>query len=193
MRSISVSAGTDAPVLTKDHRRPASGVRSIDHEDRRANLVFLSFLIFHIIVWTVYAAMALGADSIHHDMAEAWVWGQESQLGYYKHPPFFAWIAGAWLHILPRTNWSYFLLSAVNAATGLAGVWFLAGRFLAGSARWAAVLLLCLTPVYSFMAIKFKPLFYQPGRGRPISSSALWRRDARPTVSVSGYWRGSRF
>jgi 4-amino-4-deoxy-L-arabinose transferase-like glycosyltransferase len=155
MRSSSAAAVSVAAVLTNDDSRPTNCVRSRHHEDLRANLVFLIFLLFHIIVWTAYSAMAFGADSIHHDMAEAWVWGQEFQPGYYKHPPFFAWIASAWFYIMPRTNWSFFLLSAVNAATGLAGVWFLADRFLAGSARWTAVLLLCLTPFYSFMAIKF--------------------------------------
>jgi hypothetical protein len=89
MRSSSAVAVTVAAALTNDDGRPTNIVRSRHHEDRRANLVFLTFLLFHIIVWTVYAAMAVGADSIHHDMAEAWVWGQQFQLGYYKHPPFF--------------------------------------------------------------------------------------------------------
>jgi 4-amino-4-deoxy-L-arabinose transferase-like glycosyltransferase len=155
MRSSSAAAVSVAAVLTDDGNRHTNGARSRHHEDRRANVVFLTFLVLHTVVCTVLSTIAFGEGSIHHDMAEAWVWGQEFQLGYYKHPPFFAWIAGAWFHMLPRTNWSFFLLSAVNAATGLAGAWFLAGRFLSGSARWAAVLLLCLTPFYSFMAIKF--------------------------------------
>ena len=35
------------------------------------------------------------AAAIHNDMAEAYVWGREFQLGYNQHPPFWAWICGA--------------------------------------------------------------------------------------------------
>ena len=175
-------------MLTNDDNRSADGVQSLYHY-RRDNCSFLVFLGFYIALWTVYACVALGADSIHHDMAEAWVWGQEFQLGYYKHPPFFSWIAGVWFHLLPRTNCSFFLLSAVNAAVGLAGVWFLAGRFFDGAARRAAVLLLCLTPFYSFMAIKFNA-------NTALLSSWPWAayffvRAVETRRATDGFWFGA--
>jgi hypothetical protein len=109
----------------------------------------------HVAAWTVYAIVAQSSGVVHHDMSEAWSWGQEFELGYYKHPPLFAWIAGLWFHVLPRQDWAFYLLSAVNAALGLAGVWVLAGRFLAPFARLAAVLALALTPFHNFLAVNY--------------------------------------
>jgi 4-amino-4-deoxy-L-arabinose transferase-like glycosyltransferase len=88
-------------------------------------------------------------------MAEAWAWGKEFELGYAKHPPLFAWVTGLWFSVLPRENWSFFLLSSVNGALGLAGAWMIAGRLLPRSSQWAALLLLCLTPFYGLLALKF--------------------------------------
>ena len=90
-------------------------------------------------------------------MAEDWVWGQEFQLGYYKHPPLTAWITAAWFHIFPRANWSFFLLSESNAALGLLGGFMIAGRFLDRTTQWAVLALLALTPLYNFGSWKFNP------------------------------------
>ena len=112
-------------------------------------------LIGHVLIWTIYAVVARSSGAVHHDMMEAWTWGKQFQLGYYKHPPFYAWVAGLWFQVLPRQDWSFYLLSATNAGVGLAGVWFLAGRLLPSQARIAAVLLLMLVPSYGFLAINF--------------------------------------
>lgn len=109
----------------------------------------------HIVLWTAYAIMAQSSGTVHHDMTEAYAWGREFQLGYYKHPPLFAWVVGLWFKIFPRTDAFYYLLSQINAAAGLAGVWMLAGRFLPPAGRLAAVLLLSLAPFNNIMAINF--------------------------------------
>src|SRR5438309_176101 len=57
--------------------------------------------------------------------------------------------------MLPRTDWSFYLLSAVNAGIGLVGVWFLAGRFLKDLPRLAAVIFLIFLPSYTVMATNF--------------------------------------
>src|SRR5437763_1583634 len=44
-------------------------------------------LVGHAVAWTAYACIAQSSGAVHHDMTEAWSWGQEFQLGYYKHPP----------------------------------------------------------------------------------------------------------
>jgi len=115
----------------------------------------LLFLVAHVLVFTLVATLQHAWSTIHHDMAEAFVWGQEPQWGYYKHPPVSAWVAGAWFQLFPRTNWAFFLLSASNAAVGLAGAWALARRLLDGTGAKAALLLLCLTPFYNFLAMKY--------------------------------------
>lgn len=109
----------------------------------------------HIVLWTAFSTLAQSAGAVHHDMTEAWAWGQQPQLGYYKHPPFYAWIVGLWFHIFPREDVWFYLLAQINSGLGLAGVWFLAGRLVGPAERLAAVLLLSLAPFNNVMAINF--------------------------------------
>jgi hypothetical protein len=60
---------------------------------------------------TLFAWIARYPGAVWDDMLEAWSWGQHFQLGYYKHPPFYAWVAGVWLRIFPRKDFSFYLLS----------------------------------------------------------------------------------
>src|SRR5581483_3345102 len=55
----------------------------------------------------------------------------------------------------PRTQSNFYLLSTVNIAVALTGVWTLAGLFLDKRGRWAAVLFLVLTPSFSVWALRF--------------------------------------
>ena len=88
-------------------------------------------------------------------MAEAYVWGQEFQLGYFQHPPFWAWIVGLWFEVFPRADWAFALLAMLNAGLGLYGSWKLIGDFADGDRRLAATVLLLLTPFYTFLALKY--------------------------------------
>jgi 4-amino-4-deoxy-L-arabinose transferase-like glycosyltransferase len=108
-----------------------------------------------VVVWSLYFAVSEAASSIHNDMAEAYAWGREFQLGYNQHPPFWAWICGLWFLILPRANWAFAILAMLNAGVGLLGAWALVGRFVDGDKRVAATALLALTPFYSFLAYKY--------------------------------------
>jgi 4-amino-4-deoxy-L-arabinose transferase-like glycosyltransferase len=115
--------------------------------------LFLLFLV-HVTVWTLFGVVS-NPGPVHHDMMEAYLWGHEYQLGYYKHPPFWAWLAGAWFEIFPRSNWAFYLLSALNSGFALLGVWRLYGLYAQGSLRQASLLLLLATPLYTFLALKF--------------------------------------
>ena len=108
-----------------------------------------------VAVWTLYFVVTEYASAIHNDMAEAYAWGKEFQLGYNQHPPFWAWVCGAWFLIFPRANWAFALLSTLNAGVGLSGVWALTGRFVDGDRRVAATALLVVTPFYTFLAYKY--------------------------------------
>jgi 4-amino-4-deoxy-L-arabinose transferase-like glycosyltransferase len=101
------------------------------------------------------STLSTGAGAIHEDMAEAYVWGSHFEWGYYKHPPLWAWIAGGWFQVMPRTALSFALLCAANVAIGLWGAWLLIGRFAEGWTRLAALLLLLLTPFYGLNAFVF--------------------------------------
>ena len=133
--------------------RPALG--TLSHERVPHWWFAASAAIVFCALLTVFGHFALGAGNLHPDMTEAWAWGKEFQLGYAKHPPLSAWIAGAWLSFMPRTDWSFYLLASINAAVGLAGVWRLAGLFVGRWGQWAVVLLLVLTPSYTLWALKF--------------------------------------
>jgi 4-amino-4-deoxy-L-arabinose transferase-like glycosyltransferase len=117
-------------------------------------VVFGCFVAF-VAVWTTYAAVTGGPEAIHGDMAEAFVWGREFQLGYYKHPPFWSWVAGVWFYLAPRAGWSFDLLCVLNAALGLLGAWRLVGDFTKADRRMAATALLLLTPFYTFLSLKY--------------------------------------
>ena len=106
-------------------------------------------------IWGLYFWITEAPVAIKHDMAEAYAWGQEFQLGYNQHPPFWAWVCGLWFQVLPRTGWAFALLSSTNAAIGLWGAWALIGDFAQGPKRIAAWALLLLTPLYTFFAYKY--------------------------------------
>ena len=116
---------------------------------------FMQFLAAQIVIATLIAVIGLWTSPLQDDMAEAWAWGKEFQLGYAKHPPFFAWVAGAWFLLFPRFDWCFYLLSSINAAVGFVGIWCLAGLFLEDRARLGAVLLAALVPFQTIVAINF--------------------------------------
>jgi 4-amino-4-deoxy-L-arabinose transferase-like glycosyltransferase len=120
----------------------------------------LAFLCVHTAIWTVYASFS-NLGPVHRDMIEAYTWGREFQLGYYKHPPFWSWIAGAWFEVFPRTNWAFYLLATLNSAIAVAGVWQLTGLFTNGLHRLNATLLLLLFPFYTILGHQFNANFIQ--------------------------------
>jgi 4-amino-4-deoxy-L-arabinose transferase-like glycosyltransferase len=137
--------------MTTELRSRAEG--EVDFQPTGATMIGL-FGAF-VIIWALYFTITEAPVAIKHDMAEAYAWGQEFQLGYTQHPPFWAWICGLWFLLLPRTGWAFALLSSLNAAIGLCGAWMLIGDFAAGRKRMAAWVLLLLTPLYTFYAYKY--------------------------------------
>ena len=126
------------------------GVRSSSE-----NLIVAAAFFLFFLAWAA-AESILNADrALHYDLTEAYAWGQEFQLGYNQHGPFWAWIAGAWFLLFPNTNTSFVLLEAVNATLGLFGAWMVIGLFTKGWDRHAATLLLLATPFYTFNAYKY--------------------------------------
>ena len=117
----------------------------------RLALVIAAFMA----AWTAVASITDAGAALHHDTVEAYVWGQSFQLGYFKHPPFWAWVAGLWFSVFPRANWAAYLLCVTNTTIGLAGAWRLTGCFASGDKRAAAVILLLATPFYTLMAMNF--------------------------------------
>lgn len=142
---LAASSGSSAPSkLTSPSRASAQFLLAVS-----------LLLALHVVTWTVYGTVALGMTPIHDDMVEAWVWGQEWQLGYFKHPPLFGWVAGAWFSVFPRSDFSFYLLAACNSAVGVAGVIAVARYFGSQRDALAAAAIVLLTPLYGFLSLKF--------------------------------------
>jgi 4-amino-4-deoxy-L-arabinose transferase-like glycosyltransferase len=107
------------------------------------------------IAWATIESILNADRALHFDLFEAYAWGQEFQLGYHQHGPFWAWVAGAWFLLFPNTNTSFVILEALNATLGLLGASKLIGLFARGWQRHAATLLLLATPFYTFNAYKY--------------------------------------
>jgi 4-amino-4-deoxy-L-arabinose transferase-like glycosyltransferase len=126
---------------------------SLNYRDTRQLLLML--IGAHVVVMTLFPTLARLPVAVWDDMLEAWAWGNQFQLGYYKHPPLYAWTAGLWFKVMPRTDMSYYLLSAINIGAGLLGVWRLSGLLLTKYARLSTVALLMFAPSYHYMATNF--------------------------------------
>jgi len=136
---------------------PAMGLQSlVARIDRllqsRSGCVLL--LVLNGIFWTVYSTVSAG-NGLHHDMMEAFAWAQEPAWGYPKHPPFWAWVAYLWFKVFPIQDWSFYLLAQVNAQIAIVGVWFLTRQIYGRDNAGASVLLLLLTPFYTFVSIRY--------------------------------------
>ena len=86
--------------------------------ERNAALLLIAFGA----LWAVRCIVAEGPASLHQDMLEAYVWGQEFQLGYNQHPPFWAWMCGLWFAVFPRVDASFAVFSARFDAAAAGGL-----------------------------------------------------------------------
>lgn len=123
--------------------------------DRSADLVLPALLLGYIACMMVFSLFVRQWATLHADSTEMAAWGSQFALGYSKHPPFGAWVAGVWFSVMPHTNWSFDLLAILAAAVGLAGVWKLAGLYTDQGGQRLAMLPLMLTPAFTTWAFKF--------------------------------------
>lgn len=146
------------------------------------------FIFVHALIWTGFAVLG-GNANLHGDSLEAFTWGQEFQLGYYKHPPFWAWIAGLWFKLFPHKDWAFYFLSEANAALGIVGVWAFLGCYTRSPVRLAATGLLLLTSFYTFNALRFNANTIQLSLW-PWTMYFLASSLERRTL-ISGLWLGA--
>ena len=142
--------GGDPRVLVPINRL----VEALVDPARRGRTVLI-VLASYAVVWTLYAALAKSSQDIHFDMGEVVAWSRDPALGTPKHPPFSAWVVGAWFSVLPLTDWAYYLLAVIVATIGLWIAWVVSGDWLDGDKRVAGLALLTLVPFFNFQALKF--------------------------------------
>jgi hypothetical protein len=122
---------------------------------RASPLLLPALLLLYVVAMTIFAAFVRNWAPMHADSAEMLAWGRDFALGYTKHPPLGAWVAGAWFTVMPCTNWSFNLLGTMVAVSGLVGVWKLAGLYVDGHGQRLAILPLLLTPAFTTWVFKY--------------------------------------
>ena len=115
----------------------------------------VQLIVVHALVWALLQSLVQGNLDSYHDMLENFAWAQTFEWGNFKHPPFFAWVVGAWFAVFPTADWAYRLLSYTNVAVGLWGVAVLARRLHLPHLASTAVLLLLWCLPYTTLAAKF--------------------------------------
>lgn len=118
-------------------------------------LRILGLIAVFTFVWTVYPVLTRLNLDPYGDMLENYAWGIGWQWGYFKHPPFFAWITAAWFKVFPHVDWAYYLLSAANAGLAVFLSWRIATRFLDPWRSFLAAALFFFLPPVTFLAAKF--------------------------------------
>jgi Dolichyl-phosphate-mannose-protein mannosyltransferase len=88
-------------------------------------------------------------------MLETYALGLHPAAGYAGHAPLAPWIAGAWFRLFTPTEWAFHLLAMLNAAAGLFAIDRIARQYLTGDKQIVALLLVLLTPFYTFIGQGF--------------------------------------
>jgi 4-amino-4-deoxy-L-arabinose transferase-like glycosyltransferase len=122
--------------------------------ERGARAVALTLAVY-VALWTLYGALAKANQDLFPDMAEELVWARYPALGYFKHPPLSAYLVRLWFSIVPRADWTFYLLAILVAALALWAAWKQAGDYLSGEKRVLALALLTLVPFFNFHALKY--------------------------------------
>jgi Dolichyl-phosphate-mannose-protein mannosyltransferase len=135
--------------------RPIDRLAAALVDPQRRDRTVIQLLVAYVGVWTLYGVLSKASQDVHFDMAEAVAWSREPALGYPKHPPLSAWIVKVWFEVFPLSDWAYYLLAMVVAASGLWIAWMLSARWLDGEKRAAGLALLTLVPFFNFHALKY--------------------------------------
>lgn len=119
------------------------------------NLGLWVILGLHVLAWVLAHGISDTNLDAYADMLENYAWGQHLSWGSAKHPPLFAWITGMWFMVFPPLDTSYHLLSYLNVAVGLLGVYRFAKAIGHDDFALPSVLLLSMAFPYSTLAVKF--------------------------------------
>ena len=80
-------------------------------ENRNINKIFLIFLFFHLIIWTLIPSIT--NKNLPLDTIEALAWGSNLDWGFNKHPPMSALFVEFFFQLFGSKDWAYYLLSQI--------------------------------------------------------------------------------
>jgi hypothetical protein len=117
--------------------------------------VFYTYTICQFLLWTIIPAFAF--PTIIRDTAEGIAWGNEWQIGYWKHPPLSAWLANLCVVIQGKPGILIYGLSQLCIVITFISVWKLTCKIL--NPMYAMISVVCLTGIYyySFPSMRFNP------------------------------------
>jgi 4-amino-4-deoxy-L-arabinose transferase-like glycosyltransferase len=142
-----------SPIHAAD--RVAGRFRAALISPAKAEFTVLASLAIYAVLWTVYGAILEASLGLHPDMTEIIAWSRDLSLGYTKHPPLAAWIAGLWFSVFPVAGWSYSLLAMLMPVIALWIAWRLSADYLDIEKRVFGLALLTLIPFFNFHALKY--------------------------------------
>ncbi|MBI5320123.1 glycosyltransferase family 39 protein [Bradyrhizobium sp.] len=169
-------------------RRPAAWLYARAVDPKGGTWFVIGFAAAHAVLWTLILINLKAAQDVHMDVAEAFAWGQQFQLGYGKHPPLSGWVAGLWFKLFPVRDWPTYALAMTVVASGMVISWFTALRVVDRRRAFFVVVMLALYPIFNFKGFKYNPDLLQLVT-LPLLVlaylNAFEKRDAR-----SGIWLG---
>ena len=108
--------------------------------NRNYTFYAIVFACFHALFFIVVLSIFRPIPGV--DVAENFFWGQHFQLGYYKHPPLFAWVQEVFGMVFGVSVFTSYVTAQFFIAISLISVFFLAKEYLPEKQAFLAVLLL---------------------------------------------------
>ena len=91
------------------------------------NNAFFTFLLIHLIVWTLVPALT--NHNLPLDTIEALAWGSNMDWGFNKHPPLSALAVEIFYQIFGNQDWAYYFLSQLFVISAFFIVWMFSKDF----------------------------------------------------------------
>ena len=140
----------------------------IDYVEAYPRRVFLAFSLLHVSLWTLLPSLLCPNPPM--DILEGVAYGQEWQLGYWKHPPLVWWLDSFVYQIVGPNISVFFLLGQLAVVIGFWAIWRLGCEILRPVEALLAVVLLDGCIGFNFDAIEFN---HNPAQ-YPIWGLAAW-------------------
>ena len=95
--------------------------------NKNSSKVLFIFLGAHLIIWTLVPTIS--NVNLPLDTIEALAWASNLDWGYYKHPPFSAYVAQVVYYFFGNNDWAYYLLSQMFVVLSFFYIWKLSNFF----------------------------------------------------------------
>tara|TARA_Y100000816_G_scaffold290094_1_gene277991 strand:+ start:794 stop:2173 length:1380 start_codon:yes stop_codon:yes gene_type:complete len=148
--------------------------------DKNIYKIFYIFLLTHLIIWTLIPFVS--NENLPLDTIEALAWGSNLDWGYYKHPPFSAFVINIFYNIFGPIDWAYYLLSQICVVISFIFVWKLTKDFFSKDIYSLFCVLILETIVFfNYTTPEFNVYVCQ----LPLKAGTIfffWRSINRPTI-----------